>query len=151
MTMPGRLVIATLFVVGLALLVLGPVSYLRGVPAGAIWITGEETQPRLHIALINGVLHGVYSTPQPSRAGDFGWELAGFYLKQVTYGGTEAVGGGVPFWFLAGCALLSGLVGYVRGPLRIKRRRCRGQCVQCGYSLTGLPEPRCPECGRPFA
>lgn len=32
-----------------------------------------------------------------------------------------------------------------RRPWRIKRR-----CVDCGYDLMGLPEPRCPECGRPF-
>jgi hypothetical protein len=23
-------------------------------------------------------------------------------------------------------------------------------CIQCGYDLRGLPEPRCPECGTPF-
>jgi hypothetical protein len=23
-------------------------------------------------------------------------------------------------------------------------------CQRCGYSLRGLPEPRCPECGEPF-
>jgi predicted amidophosphoribosyltransferase len=26
----------------------------------------------------------------------------------------------------------------------------RGHCPRCGYLLRGLPEPRCPECGRPF-
>jgi hypothetical protein len=26
-----------------------------------------------------------------------------------------------------------------------------GTCVKCGYNLTGLTEPRCPECGTPFA
>jgi hypothetical protein len=26
----------------------------------------------------------------------------------------------------------------------------RGHCRQCGYDLTGLPEPRCSECGQPF-
>lgn len=25
-----------------------------------------------------------------------------------------------------------------------------GNCAHCGYSLRGLPEARCPECGRPF-
>jgi hypothetical protein len=25
-----------------------------------------------------------------------------------------------------------------------------GQCPACGYSIRGLPAPRCPECGRPF-
>ncbi len=35
----------------------------------------------------------------------------------------------------------------IRGPLRRRRRRLRNECVHCGYSLTGLVEPRCPECG----
>jgi hypothetical protein len=25
-----------------------------------------------------------------------------------------------------------------------------GHCPKCGYNLFGLPEPRCPECGKPF-
>ncbi len=28
--------------------------------------------------------------------------------------------------------------------------RRRNECVQCGYSLRGLTEPRCPECGMAF-
>lgn len=29
-------------------------------------------------------------------------------------------------------------------------RRRRGLCLRCGYNLTGLPQPRCPECGTEF-
>ncbi|MEW6199763.1 MAG: hypothetical protein AB1601_14000 [Planctomycetota bacterium] len=29
-------------------------------------------------------------------------------------------------------------------------RRAEGRCERCGYSLQGLFEPRCPECGTPF-
>ncbi len=55
-----------------------------------------------------------------------------------------------PWWLLA---VLSGLCGiypavaFFRGPVRRWRRRKRGLCVHCGYNLTGLTEPRCPECG----
>ena len=40
-------------------------------------------------------------------------------------------------------------------PLRDQVRReliARGipVCLRCGYNLTGLSEPRCPECGEPF-
>ena len=36
----------------------------------------------------------------------------------------------------------------------VSARRCKrrelGECLKCGYSLHGLTEPRCPECGTPF-
>lgn len=32
---------------------------------------------------------------------------------------------------------------------RRRFRRKRHQCTGCGYDLTGLSEPRCPECGSP--
>jgi hypothetical protein len=38
-------------------------------------------------------------------------------------------------------------IAFIRGPLRRRHRRKRNQCIHCGYTLTGLPDPRCPECG----
>lgn len=34
--------------------------------------------------------------------------------------------------------------------LRLPESPPSGVCVGCGYDLRGLPEPRCPECGRAF-
>ncbi|TWT42085.1 hypothetical protein RAS1_32130 [Phycisphaerae bacterium RAS1] len=38
-------------------------------------------------------------------------------------------------------------VASVRRRLRCRKRLRAGQCLKCGYNLTGLSEPRCPECG----
>ncbi len=47
-------------------------------------------------------------------------------------------------------------VGMSMLAIRIRRNYCVVggpdplTCTHCGYSLIGLPEPRCPECGQPF-
>ena len=59
--------------------------------------------------------------------------------------------GSWPYWveFPLLAALLAVAVPTLRGwrfwPKPIKPGHCG-----CGYDLTGLPEPRCPECGQPF-
>ncbi|GMU81025.1 MAG: hypothetical protein AMXMBFR47_08960 [Planctomycetota bacterium] len=41
------------------------------------------------------------------------------------------------------------LTGLSRSAIRLRRKR-RGKCMHCGYSLSGCPSPRCPECGEGF-
>ncbi len=55
-----------------------------------------------------------------------------------------------PIWSAAGSFLLFPIFALVRGPCRRWCRRHCGLCLKCGNNLTGLPEPRCPECGREF-
>jgi drug/metabolite transporter (DMT)-like permease len=53
-----------------------------------------------------------------------------------------------PAWLLL--ALMPFILHLALGPL-VRRRewRAAGRCAWCGCDLRNLPEPRCPECGRP--
>jgi len=53
----------------------------------------------------------------------------------------------LPVWLPVVVLILFPIRSIVRGPWIQRRRQRRNQCRQCGYSLKGLPEPRCPECG----
>ena len=138
----------------LGIMVLGVVSYWRGIPEDALWISSMLEKPRLQAAMVRGTLHLVYSVPlanprAPTRQGEA--RLGGFSAKHTTLGSTYARGIGVPFWALSVLlAIYPGIV-LVRSPLRRRRRRRENRCLHCGYPLVGLPEPRCPECGRPAA
>ena len=68
-----------------------------------------------------------------------------YSAKQVT--GWQYLELSGPGWLIA---LLPGVYPTVlafRGPLRRRRRRKRGECVTCGYSLTGNVSGVCSECG----
>ncbi len=43
------------------------------------------------------------------------------------------------------------LLSYLLRPIHRRRKRKKlGLCLKCEYNLTGLTEPRCPECNTPF-
>ncbi len=50
---------------------------------------------------------------------------------------------------VAAVIAISGSI-YIYGALVWRFRDDPGFCINCGYNLTGLTEPRCPECGQPF-
>lgn len=56
-------------------------------------------------------------------------------------------------FFVLGLAgqFFGGVVGLIVVPRDSPRPPNPGVCEKCGYNLTGLTEPRCPECGTPFA
>jgi len=56
----------------------------------------------------------------------------------------------IDLWLPLVLAILYPIVAVIRGPLRRYRLTLKDCCTRCGYSLTGLIEPRCPECGSGF-
>lgn len=56
----------------------------------------------------------------------------------------------VPLWMVVAALFIPSSI-YLKRELVQRRRAKRGLCVGCGYSLTGLAEARCPECGRALA
>lgn len=69
------------------------------------------------------------------------------------WNGTQALDGtyralmiGSPFWALLLLCVGYSTIYFLRGPLRRRKRRHRGQCLECGYDLRGSAG-KCPECG----
>ncbi len=52
-----------------------------------------------------------------------------------------------PGWVLLIMILAYPVGAFIRGPVRRWRRRRRGECLRCGYNLTGNLSGICPECG----
>ena len=64
------------------------------------------------------------------------------------YSGQSSRWGSVrlPLWALFVLFTIYPARALIRGPLRRRYRRKHNLCLKCGYNLTGLTEPRCPEC-----
>ena len=54
---------------------------------------------------------------------------------------------GIPLWRVMTLLAVYPTIAFIRGPLRRWRRKKRGQCLKCGYDLTGNESGVCPECG----
>ncbi|MHC4179143.1 MAG: hypothetical protein ACYSWU_16640, partial [Planctomycetota bacterium] len=80
-----------------------------------------------------GKSFAIVLSPRPFRSHEMRCSIAGFPLW-------------APFVFFAAWPTIAA-IRFVHGPLRRRRRRRNGLCLKCGYNLTGLVEPRCPECG----
>lgn len=52
-----------------------------------------------------------------------------------------------PAWSIVIVLLLYPVYIVIRGPMLQRRWKRRRRCEVCGYDLTALPTPRCPECG----
>jgi hypothetical protein len=147
-----KAVAVLLAVATLGITALGVVSYWRGVPDNALWISDMLEKPRLQAAVVQGTCHLVYSMPLakarvPGPNGEV--RFGGFSAKHTVVGTTYAQGVGIPFWAPSILLGIYPAIMLVRSPLRRRRRRRENRCLRCGYPLQGLPEPRCPECGRP--
>jgi hypothetical protein len=55
----------------------------------------------------------------------------------------------LPVWLIVVLLLVYPIRATLWGPILERRRRRRNQCLNCGYNLIALIEPRCPECGTP--
>ena len=93
----------------------------------------------------------------------FGCIAAKFRLRPIRLAGAQLIGAAVgivvaiPFgtepmiWLDLMGQFFGGAIGCGWARSIADVRRGRGQCIACGYNLTGLTERRCPECGTPFA
>jgi len=52
----------------------------------------------------------------------------------------------LPVWPLVIPLMIPPIRDSIRERRRVRRKN-RNECLECGYNLTGLVEPRCPECG----
>jgi hypothetical protein len=122
------------------------------------WILHKANNKQLQqIGLVNGVLSAMasYETPRNKAPSErsYDWFAGSLRVETSWFGFTNRlvdiwlrVRLDVVFFVFAAYPVLA----FIRGPLRRWRRHRKGLCLNCGYDLRGLTEPRCPECGKAF-
>ena len=120
---------------------------------------GDVNHPKpdaLYLMVRSGQIHCIHTSFIPAvspiftadgrRFLGFGW--CSWQSRQVDErDGLKGWQISVPCWGVVALFAFYPALAFIRGPARRWRRRKRGLCIHCGYNLTGLTEPRCPECG----
>jgi hypothetical protein len=106
-------------------------------PYFSAFVRIEHGKLKIGRALTQGQTAGVF--PKDAKFAGFGL-LTGLGAQTVY----------APLWAPVVLFLLYPVIAFFRGPVRRCHRRAKGFCPCCAYDLTGLPEPRCPECGTPI-
>ena len=88
---------------------------------------GAKSTPRGSFLSLPALRHRTFS-PFPSKA--YKWTELHLPLW-------------LPFILFGTCLTIA----FMHGPLRRRHRRKRGECIKCGYNLTGNVSGICPECG----
>lgn len=118
-----------------------------------LWYVNSSS-PRSSIRWGYGCIGYVEADSDPRLPVFTGWNLKGFSRVGIVSLPSYQAHPGlfklyIPLWMPM---ILFGWSAWILyRPISSRRRRQRaGLCVKCGYSLTGLTEPRCPECSMPF-
>ena len=121
----------------------------------------EITNSRLNIHyLTDATVQGVNTFPTNHSFAGFKYEE---FVSFPSGFNILTAGTGIPATGMTNCTKVSAPLGMIllllglwpatmffRGPVRRADRRAKGLCINCGYNLRGLVQPRCPECGSDF-
>ena len=90
------------------------------------------------LGIVIGVLAGIAEAMVTAIGAKDYWRVVGLHFMQLGFAG----------W---GFGALGGYLVAKRVQRRRDMRKVRGQCLNCGYDLTGNVSGRCPECGADVA
>ena len=126
---------------------------------GPISSQGVDCHPPSSFSIQDGTLLGWVGNEDDSEARGWSEEFGGFEVG-VAYGWSRTVDESrmtamrvrkrfirLPLWMPLLLLATYPAIAFIRGPLRRWRRRRKGLCLKCGYSLTGNVSGVCPECG----